>query len=160
VSKLEYLQVGNFVVITKCLDEEAYAPRRKSSPWPFVEDGDEREPIKYDGKPYRIIEIGLPFICVTDGQRVFALDSRAWQFQKVSTLYAQAMTAAHCETAHEKQQRSTLLLGGQQTQSLDVRACPKCGNRMIEQSVAGRPGWFIVCKDCGHNGGPVIAVIP
>ncbi|HZN34468.1 MAG TPA: hypothetical protein VFB80_11640 [Pirellulaceae bacterium] len=152
MSRLEHLRPGNFVVVVGCRNLAAYAAYN-----PYRE---EYEPLQFPGVPLRIVELGLPFACVTDGQKTFAIDLRDFDVQKVGGKYAAAM-AGYCTDPRQAEQKRTALLGqAAPPAAADPKVCPRCGQRMVERRTAGIQGWFLTCSTCGHNGGPVLVATP
>jgi hypothetical protein len=131
------LEPGKYVAVIDCLDAEAYAP------WNYAREC--YEAIRHDGRPLKILQVSLPFVCVKDGARTFAIDTRAWKLQIVSEEYAQAMSGV-MPTIDQRPQPG--MLHAQKT-------CPRCGDTMRQMNNLGMPGvWVNTCPRCGHNDGP------
>lgn len=142
------LKKGEFIVITGLVDEEVpsfddypYTPQKKVP----------------HGRPLRVLSVAFPFIAVTDGEKTFAIDSQTFRVQRVHREYVKAMLDAlprkkgiqvsKAESAHP-------LLGRRRKAKPDPRACPKCGERMVERLTSKKHVWHRVCPDCGWDSGP------
>jgi hypothetical protein len=101
-------------------------------------DWDDRERAStFNGKPLKILAISLPFLSVSDGQRVFAIDVRAWGVRRLDKKYVKVM-------AEEAPKRKKKI-------KPDPKTCPRCGERMVERLDQSVERWFLVCRSCGHR---------
>lgn len=69
------IRVGSYVVIHDVRAGSVYAPKTMPS---------------FDGKPYEIAAISLPFVLLADGFRRFAVDIRAFELMQVGNDYVRA----------------------------------------------------------------------
>lgn len=155
MTKHDDLSVGDYIVLVECHEIEAYCPYNI-----YHEDF---IPPKFDGRPFEILAVSLPFVCVTNGPQTFAIDLHAWGVQKVTREYAKAMAHANgCVTVErrKKNKRSVFAAAKQRQAPPDPQACPRCGHRMRQVLQAGGSGWFLICPQCNNNGGPVQIVHP
>jgi len=145
MTPIDDLKVGDYVAVVN-----SKAPCRTD----FF--GNDR-PHEYDGKPFRIQAISLPFLALEWGEHVLSLDVRAHEVQKVSWRYAKALTPngsqeAVLTTPRKKKRRKR-----------DKSLCPRCGERLIQRLTTGvlmKNIWVLVCSndDCGFEAGPVNGV--
>ena len=106
-------------------------------------------PSTYHGRPVEILEVCLPFVCVTDGRKTFAIDTRGLQVVRVSKRYWAAMTEGG-ESRQGKRRKRVRPAGP------EPGACPRCGGRMIQvMNMNSRGVWQQICRHCGLEGGPV-----
>ena len=100
------------------------------------------------GAPLKVIAISLPFVVVSDGKYRFPIDSRECTFGRISPQYVKSLRGVKRKRGHlvvEEKQRGSKI-------TRDAKACPNCGERMIERLI--RYGaWKLLCKDCGFEGG-------
>lgn len=109
-----------------------------------------KEAPKYNGVPLEICAISLPFICVTDGNRRFAIDTRRYQVTKVSDKYQREMQSA---TVIGRRQSKRLSKAERLRREEDLRGCcPRCHARMNQSLIRGQWVWF--CKECQFVDGP------
>jgi hypothetical protein len=47
--------------------------------------------VSYNGKPLEVLAVSLPFVCVREGSKRFALDLRETRVQRLSTQFVNAM---------------------------------------------------------------------
>ncbi len=139
------LSVGQWVAVEKDLssDEDSDA-----SPFWFVP---HRQESKVDGMPLRIVAISLPFLCVTNGQHRFVLDSREVRLCRLSPQFVRAMTSTQRAVGVD----GSFVISERPTKAAKPdppeRACPVCGDRLIERYCEGV--WNLACRQCGFMGG-------
>jgi predicted RNA-binding Zn-ribbon protein involved in translation (DUF1610 family) len=152
------LAKGQYITLVECLDVPAYSP--------FDWRTEDYRAVRFDGCPLEVLAVSLPFLCVTDGFDVFAVDTRAWRVQRVSKEYAAAMATARRQatTGAEKplrHRRGSVFAAKSTSPKRDHRDCPRCGERMAQvRGIGSHPAWTLICKNCGHNGGPVTIIHP
>lgn len=138
MTQVDDLKIGMCVVLVGCKTHMVDA-------W-----GREIEP-DYNGWPVEILEISLPFLCVTDGQRNFAIDVRRWEVIQVTKRYVECMRASAVETVQKFTKTKTSRRYKKKPHPND---CPRCGCRMRQKSKGqGEYRWF--CPDCDYEGGVV-----
>lgn len=114
---------------------------------------------EFPGDPFRIMEISLPFLAVSDGREVRGLDVRFWAVQKVSEEYAAAMlggpSTVDLPESHRfirpkprKRKKRKVEL------STDPRACPRCGERMRLIQRQSDVTTHKRCPRCDYDAGP------
>ena len=111
-----------------------------------------RRESKVDGMPLRIVAISLPFVCVTNGNHRFVLDTREVQLCRLTPQFVKALTSTRRLLGNDGvsfsiTDRSTKPPKVEQHE----RACPICQDRLIERYSAGV--WNLVCRQCGFCGG-------
>lgn len=137
MTHVDDLNVGDFVTIVH--DYSMY---------------EEDQPI-YAGTPVKIKAVGLPFICVDDGIRIFGVDTRRFEIQKVPKEYAKAFEGlAVIRPEDGKAVKLTFEdVVKKKAREVDPNACPRCGaprkNRLNQRTSE----WELRCDDC--DGGPV-----
>jgi predicted RNA-binding Zn-ribbon protein involved in translation (DUF1610 family) len=132
----EDLKIGQHVAIVKMKIELPEC----SMPW------ERPQHIRYDGVPLRILAVSLPFVSVTNGRSVIALDLREVDVRRLTPHYVKQMTSTS-EVRSRKQKNKK--------RKKDARACPRCEGRMIERLIveAGKENtWVLVCPQCGLSG--------
>lgn len=155
MTRRDDLEPGQYIAIVDCLDVAAYCR--------FNAYADAYESPKFDGRPLEILAVSLPFLCVTDGIVTFALDLNAWEVQRVTREYAEAMLASRpgaappIPTKGKRRKKSVFAQAIAASQQPDPQACPRCGDRMVQVLNIGS-GWQLICRQCGNNGGPVQVV--
>ena len=100
------------------------------------------------GLPLQVLSVSLPFVVVTDGQYHYPIDTRCVKFGRVSKQYVKALKGT-------KLSEYGLILeepASKQKQASDKKACPSCGDRMVERLV-GDGLWSLACNQCGLQGG-------
>lgn len=140
MTPVDDIRVGMFVAICQ------YRGQEQAYPWEGCQ-----EP-RFDGAPLEVLEVCLPFLCVTDGRKRFAVDVRLWGVQKVSPKYAAAMQTP------ESAGKARFLKGKRKKKPKpDPRSCPRCHTRMVERLIVEVTGnhWRLVCPECGKDSGPV-----
>ena len=135
---IDDLKVGQFVAVVGTRQ----APPRD---WTGVE----MEPT-YNGIPWEVVSISLPFLCVSFGGKTVALDTRVLDFVKVSRHYFDGMRGAKCPQARDKARKS------RRRQKPDPGRCVRCGE-LFRQTMSKKTNfvWRKVCPNCGLDGGPV-----
>lgn len=125
-----------------------------------------RRPMRMTGAPLFVVAINLPFICVKDGSdKVFAIDVRVCEFQRLDAKYVGAMVGRELEKPKSKKRRKA-------EAELERQFCPRCKQRMVERlHVPKKPPttgteishdmklptlWYYFCKNCGWGGDPVL----
>lgn len=134
------LKVGMYVAVT------AYKGEEQTTPW-----GHTYKPtIQFDGEPLKILAKSMPFVSVTDGHKVYAIDWRSWDIQKLSPHYVRAMlvnrqgcqsvTASELmETTGQRRKRK------HKNKYTGPSVCPRCGGNRGQ----GEGVWRWYCPDCG-----------
>ena len=145
MTKPDDLKPKMYVVVHTILEDKDDEP--EYSPWGMMFGGG-RAPSrpKYDGKPWQVVAISLPFVCLTDGRVKVSCDTRTTVLQRVTREYALAMdTPAIPEARHA----SIFLARQPPPDAPDPRDCPRCGHRMTQRlKTPGSGEWPLVCKNC------------
>jgi hypothetical protein len=110
-----------------------------------------------DGQPLEIIAMSLPFICVTDGKRRFAIDVRTTYLKKLDPRYVKAMT----EEQREAEFTATRKRKKRESAEHDSSRCSRCGGRLVQRLVKPGSGeWLDFCPQCGGGTSPTTCSIP
>src|SRR5688572_19986213 len=122
MTPVDDLKDGMFVAICghKIRESEYRSPFLFEWTGPVVEP---RQP-DFDGRPLEILAVCLPFLCVTDGKKRFAIDVRKWDVQRISRRYAEQMQASETEGAKRFKKRP------KKKEKPDPGTCPRCGGRL------------------------------
>lgn len=172
----ENLKRGDFIAIVKCLRPKPSAGHGYN-PWqmfggdqnPYGSNGqDDVDPWEYNGRPYRILSISLPFIAATNGEEFTTFDVRMYQFQKMTLDYVKQYSL--WALAGKKTQAARDFLGRYEVVSAedmakeeamnDPNRCPRCGGKQIERLKLGDKSWKLHCTDCGNEGGAIGNITP
>lgn len=129
MTPIDDLNVGDFVAVVGC-------KRLPVNAWGQPIEGE------YHGKPYRILEICLPFLCVAEGEHVTTIDVRQWEVQRVSKRYAKLMESVGPRSRRQRKKDKP-----------DPRNCPRCGCRMRQEHL--NDNWRLICPECKWDGGLV-----
>lgn len=98
---------------------------------------------RFNGLPFRVKAISLPFLAVQSESRTYAIDVRRCVFTLVSAAYARALSSM---PAKPRKKRKKL-------EEPDERACPRCGDRLCQRFSSVLGVWCIYCRECGYDGG-------
>lgn len=110
----------------------------------------------FDGKPWKVVAISLPFACLTDGRTKISIDLRLWGVQRITRQYAQAF-----EPGERHVDKPAFGKKRKRKEKPDKRSCPRCGARMVERlKVPGKSVWAAVCRQCGFDGGNTTGRVP
>jgi hypothetical protein len=114
----------------------------------------QRKEKSYNGKPWVIEAISLPFVCLTDGRVKLGVDLRKVTLQKVSREYAKAMDL------HKEERKGSIFdRNPPKPETRDSRQCYRCGSRMVERlKHPGRGVWAVICRECGAEQSAVVEV--
>jgi hypothetical protein len=112
--------------------------------------------ITYSGQPLEVLAVSLPFVSVTDGRQVCAIDVRDARVQKLDRRYVAAMTAdatKAIENTNRKRRRK-------KKSKPDPTLCPRCKCGKLIQRLIVKPAgneWSLACTQCGYQGEVVSA---
>lgn len=135
MTPLDDLRPGMWVALVTCKkDQQLTFPGVRRSLWVEPED------IQFDGFPWKIISISLPFLCVEGRGRRTAIDVRDWEVKKLTRQYAKAMLGV--------EHRS-----GTASAELPTGHCPRCGTKLIQRRI-GEGQWIPVCPECDQSRPP------
>lgn len=125
------LKVGQFVAVVGC---------RCDPPKDWT--GTPVEPT-YNGIPWEIVSVSLPFLCVSFGGKTIALDTRVLDFQRVSRHYFDSMKGAKSPPTHKARK-------SRRRERPDPARCVRCGER-LRQTMSRTTNfvWRVVCPNCG-----------
>jgi hypothetical protein len=107
---------------------------------------------RVDGTPLQILEISMPFVCVTNGKHRFVLDLRKVDLCRITAQYVKTLTS----TPREYDGGAFLIKHVQEKKKTEENAdsgracCPYCGSRLIQRFVDNI--WVHVCRECGFSG--------
>jgi DNA-directed RNA polymerase subunit RPC12/RpoP len=100
----------------------------------------------FDGMPYRIKAICLPFLALHDRERNPAtVDVRVIDVVKLSAAYVRALYPPDSEPGESGKPEEP-----------DSFRCVRCGEQ-LRQTFTKRAGWRVKCPGCGSDFGPVDA---
>lgn len=138
------LEPGLWIAVTGIPDDE-----NDQIDSPF---GPIRRRAMFDGTPLEVIAVSLPFVAVTDGQNVFAIDTRTVVFTRMHKSYVKAMlTRMRRETPPNTRMRQ-VIHSRQEPDAKDPRCCPRCfEGRLRKIMTAGASVWMKVCPVCGFE---------
>jgi predicted RNA-binding Zn-ribbon protein involved in translation (DUF1610 family) len=103
----------------------------------------------YGGEPLEVLAVSLPFVCVTDGNKRYALDVRDVDLQKLDRKYVREMTAnlSRPDSIQERIRK--------RTSKADPSECPRCGHKCVQRlTKPGSGQWDLHCPQCGLNEQP------
>ncbi len=103
----------------------------------------------FDGKPWRVIAISMPWVLATDGIERACFDTRRTELTLVSKEYARNWRAKEAIT-----QKTPIVIGKikNKKKKRHPSECPRCETRMSQILKDDRSGWQWVCKSCGFKG--------
>lgn len=106
-----------------------------------------------DGVPLEVMAISLPFVCVSNGRFRFSIDVRRCRFQRVSRRYVDLMFNMEGLTINgiAAVEDDLAEVPVEEVES-NPRACPMCGERMVERLDPDTRDWFVACRQCGFQG--------
>lgn len=153
---LDKLKKGDLVIVSEDLDTEE---PQGFSEMPFFA---MRRKARFDGKPWKVLAINLPFVLVTDGDHTTAIDVRLWGLIPASKEYVKAWEEDH-GVVHRQESivRGRPVKGRQggiapkrrKKEKPDPRACPRCRAKMKERLYEPGSGrWRLICPACGFEG--------
>lgn len=136
MTPVDDLNVGDWIAVV----DQLVDPEPSQSPWEMITANCRPT---YDGSPWRIKAISLPFIAVTDGKRNCALDVRRWAVQRVSKKYADSMYGKPAV----KKKRVRVVVEEHNPQADE---CPKCRQRLVQRLIFenGEGHWREMCRSC------------
>lgn len=146
-SPVDSLFVGNWIAIVG-LKEQPKDAHTVSDMVFAVQQGPPEEP-DWDGRPYQIKAVSLPFLLLEAGGRRTTVDVRKYSVQKLSKKYVQMFN--ECQYSHDS---SFMEIGSrkqEQIASPTTKGCPCCGQRLIERW-RGHGVWVLACRRCGFEG--------
>ncbi len=97
----------------------------------------------YDGTPLKLLAKSLPFLSVTDGKAVYALDVREVDVKKVTPHYVKQMQSATEVLAKERRRR-------RKKPKKDPKVCPRCGEGVLKERLTGGNKWVTLCPVCDY----------
>lgn len=100
-----------------------------------------RPNIRYDGRPWRIEAISLPFIAVSCGTCIHSIDVRDFIFGRCTSRYAHMMMGAEEEPVEAKPKKERM-------------RCVNCGEKMVLIRIKGQPEanrWYCCKCDRTHE---------
>lgn len=153
--QIDDIKVGQWLVISK-----SEGSTRRSMWGPI-----ETEP-EYDGAPFKVIAVSLPFIAIRLYHgRAATLDTRVHWFSKADPKYVQVLIdqvdnhpeARPGEREKPLKRRRRRLREPQPAgmEAIDPSQCRRCGNQCNQRMNYHARQWEFVCATCGHNQGPV-----
>lgn len=120
---------------------------------------------EFNGLPYKIIAIDLPFILVHGMPGKCAIDTRRFQVKRMSREYVKA-AFRDCDRLRDTRRAVKPPAFAQprrkreKPQEPDPRDCPRCGERMVQrqskEEITGDVIWRYKCNYCGFDGERVL----
>lgn len=102
----------------------------------------------FDGKPWRVLSVSMPWVLCTDGIDRACFDSRRTELTLVSKDYAREWRAKENVT-----QKTPQVIGRikEKKKKRHPSECPRCEIKMVQ--IRKPDGvWSWECKNCGHRG--------
>lgn len=143
------LKKGDLIALTDFHNEDETPPTYEE----LMMGGQRRARTQFDGKPWRIVSISLPFLLVTDGKKRVSIDTRMWSVQRVSKEYAREWRSEEqtTETLKKGKKTNDLFKKKPRKEKPGLDQCTKCGGKM-KQALKGHQVWKWVCSECGNEG--------
>ena len=107
------------------------------------------------GQPLKIVAISLPFIVVTDGVGRFTLDTRLYDFIRLSAKYVRALTEVVVESDGQRLVAYLDQIKKLPKENPDPKLCPNCSEGRLRQTYR-KEVWIFLCPVCGFEGRPPI----
>lgn len=154
MTKVDDISVGDFVVITKDLSHDPIGYRDGFVPYTIPEPA-------YDGTPFEVIAIGLPFLVLKPPREVntkfCSLDVRKYVVQKVSSDYVSVFIQDTYIT-----KTGEVLVETEKSEKYR-KVCPECGSSLLEtrlfdivdiaiRSQENYHTWAFKCDSCSFIG--------
>lgn len=143
---LDNIQRGDYLVISGC-NREVTNPR---FPYDIVEPS-------FSGRPFLVLEVGLPFISWWDGQSRGSFDLREIQVRKVSKAYALSLFGPADLFPFVGSSPLLPRKVSQRRPRKQKGSCPRCeeGHMRRETFIEKGPeakdrGWRKLCEECGY----------
>ena len=141
----ENLKKGMFVVITGFVKEPDDEPQS-----PFYHTP--RREAEFSGEPYTVKALGFPFVVAEDIYcHITTIDVRKYRFITVPKAYHDAFLGEETSRPNFQVPSRKRRKQRKKKEKPDPKACPICGDRMIETLKEGAVGWIHICPNCGGS---------